>query len=120
MTPQQIASAAAHDVAAQILRADLIAQIEASGSAVINDFGMRVTVAITRYVSGEISTTATAPTLPALYLDVLALLDKELPRKAVWLAVKLKRQPSGSFRTMLSLLVRLGFARKVKGGYLLP
>jgi hypothetical protein len=60
------------------------------------------------------------PHMPPRFTQILELLDTKTPRKGDWIAAKLHRAYSGSFRTTLADLVSLGKLTKVDGGgYLL-
>lgn len=135
MTPKEFAAAVAHGAAAEFVRYGVpLPEREAVGSAILEDAGVRIVVSVTRYegparlhLTPEGAAALGLPLSPATPPDkpltsfqqrVLDVLDKTTPRKAVWIAAKLKLKCSGGFRSQLGDMVRMKLIRN-NGGYLL-
>lgn len=131
--PIQIAaSACAHKFAAKLLAMGCRPPAkEIVGSAIIEIGGIRVVVSVTAYEgptrlvlneAGKRVLGEQAPPivkLPPLHTKIIGVLDCDTPRKAEWVAAKLHRACSGSFRASLSDMVGFGLIQRGDGGYLL-
>lgn len=129
--PIQVAAhVCAHEFAAKLLSMGIRPPAkEIVGSAIIEIGGIRVVVSVTAYEgasrlvlneTGKRVLGVDGAKVPPLHAKIIGVLDHETPRKAEWIAAKIKRSCSGSFRSALSDMVGFGLIRKGDGGYLLP
>lgn len=129
---QVAASACAHKFAAKLVKLGLGPPVkEITGSAIIEISGIRVVVSVTAYEgparlvlneAGKRILGEQAPPivrLPPLHTKIIGILDVATPRKAEWIAAKLHRACSGSFRSTLSEMIGFGLLQRGDGGYLL-
>lgn len=128
-------TAAAHELAATLERLGLEPPAsEVLCVARLEDRRLRIVVSITeikegeakliltplgRQILGDIGVPVPAPILTPLHRQIVSVLDRVTPRKAAWIAAKLKRACGGSFRSTLAELVRSGVLRRDVAGYLL-
>lgn len=122
----KLAGAHAHKLLAKLIQLGVVADAPVTVSAKAEIQGLQVVITIAGYqplrVAGEIPALAGSPAgkLTPLMQQIVALLTREKPSKAEWIAMKLGKKCGGSFRSLLADIVRLGAATHVKGrGYLL-
>jgi hypothetical protein len=131
---KKVAASHAHKILSKLI--DLGAVPTCEETAVVRDetHGLQVIITIAPYQGPMRISDATLEKISALQsgpakcpLDkltpmqqqIVALLSKDKPAKATWLAMKLGKKCGGSFRSVLSGLVQLGHAVHVKTvGYL--
>ena len=122
--PNQIASARAHELLAELISLGINLDKPITAAAKCEGYRLQVIVTLAEYEpmrleAGERPTPATVK-LPPLHAKIVALLSKDVPRKGEWIAAKLHRAYSGSFRSALADLVAFGVLLKANGGgYLL-
>lgn len=138
----KIASSSAHEIAAEIARADITPPDQpVIRSAIIESAGVQVVVTICRWdgplrmhpsqvaaieALGQSAATSIPPPPPQppspaheltpLQSRITSVLSRTSPRKAAWIAMKLDIEPGGSFRGVLADLVRFGVIRRDPGG----
>lgn len=120
MNPQNFASARAHALLAELieLAADFPELVTAK--ALSEEHSLQVVLHLGPYKRTRILDADTGtPMLPKLHQAILDVLDRETPRKGEWIAAKLHRACSGSFRSALSELQGYGMIRKTEGGYVI-
>ena len=128
MLPNDFVRAVAHGAAAELLRlAVQPADTETVGVAVITGH-VRIVVSLTRdagpmTIEPEVLAKIKAfgaPALTELQWRALSVLSLDKPTKGEVIAMRIGRQCGGSFRGMLSQLVRMQFATHInRAGYVL-
>ncbi len=130
MSPRQLASLVCHYAAGELLRHGIDAP-EAPVEAIILETtsGTEILVIVRpKGVPGVIVAPVSAPVvllpapapvakLPPLQERIADLLRGGPSRKAAWIAQKLRRAYSGSFRSTLAEMVRAGVLNHANGGY---
>lgn len=129
MDSRQFVNVFSHAAASEFVRAGVVVpDKEIVGTAIVEDYGLRVVVSITRYEgparaypTQEGAAALGLPLMPLTSFQrrVLDVLDTTTPRKAVWIAHKLGMKCSGGFRGQLGYMVKSKMIRN-EGGYLLP
>lgn len=121
MQPAQLASARAHAILAELISLGIHLDKPITCAAKCQEHGLQVVVTLAEYQPMRLDVEPARPTqkLPPLHAKIVALLDVAVPRKGEWIAAKLHRAYSGSFRSALADLVAFGVTRKADGGYLL-
>jgi hypothetical protein len=122
LQPDALASASAHELLAALIRASAVVTGETSVSAIDALHGVRVEIVVTplAQVAPMASRAIPACRLTPLMQLIVDQLAPDKPTKAEVIAMRLGKKCGGSFRTMLTDLVRFGVIRHIRRkGYLL-
>lgn len=132
MDTRQFVITSAHAVASEFVRLGVVVpDREVVSTAIVEDAGLRIVVSVTRYdgparlyPTPEGAAVLGVPMMPATLTStqrkVLDVLDFSTPRKGTWIAVKIGIPYTGSLRSDLSKLVKLGLVKKDRGYVKVP